>query len=129
MVDGKAPLDLIITAGDVQAALRKEHSSCAVAESAVRCFDLTGAVVSTRTAYLIRGTTAFRYEVPERIAREIVSFDRGGPFMPGSYKLLPPRKREERGNGTGHGPRNRAAGKLRHRVTEGLRARLHSVGR
>jgi hypothetical protein len=38
-------------------------------------------------AWIIKGNLAVKYEVPESVAREIVSFDRHHDFRPGEYQL------------------------------------------
>jgi hypothetical protein len=60
-----------------------------------RKFHLDGVIISRSTSYLVKGTIARRFKVPESVSREVVSFDRGSGFSPGTYELqrVPPSSR------------------------------------
>lgn len=88
VVDATKNVTFQVTAEDSRKGNRKESDNCALAEACKREYD--GAIISRHTAYLIKGTRATRYEVPEAVAREIVSFDRHHDFAPGTYKLNRP---------------------------------------
>lgn len=88
--DAKDPLSFTVTDTDAKA-VRKDHQKCAVAEACRREYDIDGVIISRSTAYLVKGRTATRYHIPQRVAIEIVSFDRGGGFAPGDYELRTPR--------------------------------------
>lgn len=121
--DAKRPMTIQVTPRDTRA-LPKDHRHCALAMACQRLDGINGALISMRTVYLVRGTVATRYEVPERVSREIVAFDRGGHFAPGIYTLLRAQKRNPRGSYTGKGKPNRGQGRLRHRPTSNIRPSL-----
>jgi hypothetical protein len=52
-----------------------------------RKFHLDGVIISRTKAYLVKGKKARRFDLPETVSREIVSFDRGAGFSPGRYEL------------------------------------------
>jgi hypothetical protein len=76
-----------VTAEDCKSGTKKGPSSCAMARAFERKYD--GAIISLTTSYLIKGDTAYRYNTPETVTREIVTFDRHKDFRPGSYSLRP----------------------------------------
>jgi hypothetical protein len=90
VVDGDADIILEVTGNDVKNSRRKAHDGCALAVGAQRQLDIRGVIVGVRTAYLIKENRAIRFNVPEHAAREIISFDRGASFEPGTYKLKKP---------------------------------------
>ena len=88
--DAKAGISVEVTRADERASQRKSHETCAMAVACKRTMKLDGVIISIKTAYMIRGTTATRFKVPERVSREVVSFDRGAGFEPGNYRLEKP---------------------------------------
>lgn len=130
VVNAKKDIPVDITKGDLKAASTKDHKACAMAEACKRHLPVDGAIISTRTAYLIKGDTATRYDVPEYAAREIVSFDRGAGFTLGQYALRKPAKRAAYGKGKRKQSWDRRPGKLKHRKakrTEGIRMALSAL--
>lgn len=85
--DAEKCAEIEVTAADGKNGERKSHKECAMAVACKRTFDLDGVLISVKTAYLIKGTVAKRYSLPESVSREVVSFDRKGGFAPGSYSL------------------------------------------
>jgi hypothetical protein len=96
--DADGDLTLCVTANDVKESKRKQHDGCALAVRMKREFEADGVIVGVNTAYVIKDKVATRYKVTERASREIVSFDRGASFEPGTYKL----KKPTRPLGEGH---------------------------
>jgi hypothetical protein len=127
VVDARADLIFNLRASDVKSAKAKKHDGCALAQACKRQCHVDGAIVSTRTAYLISGTKATRYYVPESVSREIVAFDRGAGFELGAYCLQKPYKYAPRGSGTGHGHPKRGAGRLKAQRSNGLREALSAL--
>lgn len=76
-----------VTQKDASSKAIKDHTGCAMAIACKRKFHLDGVIISRSVAYLIKGTRARRFKVPESISREVVSFDRGSGFTPGKYEL------------------------------------------
>jgi hypothetical protein len=88
--DAKKPLHIEVTRRDSNSAAVRNHKGCAMAVAAKRCLNLDGVVISRQRAYLIKGNIATRYSFPESVRKEIVSFDRGGGFDEGVYRLTVP---------------------------------------
>lgn len=87
VVDADKPADIEVTTADATAKGVKNHEACAMAVACKRKFHLDGVVISRSTAYLVRGNRARRFKLPPATAKEVVSFDRGGGFAPGTYRL------------------------------------------
>lgn len=88
VVDAKRAATITVTENDCAASKSKAPDSCAL--STAFCKKHDGAIISLAIAYLIDGDVAVRYRVPSAISREIVSFDRGHYFAPGTYRLSSP---------------------------------------
>jgi hypothetical protein len=95
VVDARKNLEIEVTESDCKYAQRKNAKDCAMARATKRQYD--GAIISSSSAYVIKGDTATRYKVPESLAREIVTFDRHNAFEPGDYHLKAPSPRERLG--------------------------------
>jgi len=100
--DAKAPLNIEVTRYDDTIATKKAHKGCAMAVACKRKLNLDGVIISVKTAYMIKGKKAIRFQVPEHVSREVVSFDRGGHFEPGSYKLIKPSRKLGEGHKSGN---------------------------
>lgn len=87
--DAKEPIEVEVTARDSSSAAVRNHDSCAMAVACKRATKASGVIVSMDIAYVIKGNDAIRYNVPQAVQREIVSFDRESKvgFAPGVYKL------------------------------------------
>lgn len=89
-----------------------------------------GVIISVYTAYLVKGKKATRYQLPQSVSREIISFDRGSKFYAGEYSLkvpsvpLGPQRRTGRSHGSGTG----SGLKRPHHLTKGIRSVLGSKG-
>lgn len=88
--DAHAPITIKVTTADDKSSRRREHDQCALAVACKRTRHVDGVIVSRTMAYLIKGRKATRYFVPMAAQKELVSFDRGGMFAPGVYKLETP---------------------------------------
>jgi hypothetical protein len=118
-----------VTSEDNRQSRKKDHAGCAMAVACKREAHAQGVIISRSVGYIIKYNKAMRFKIPESVAREVVSFDRGGGFTPGEYVMKAPTRHERLGfirgsHGGGHG---RTARKIRrqHR-TEGIRAVLGS---
>lgn len=87
VVDSKKPIVVSVTPEDNKFSKAKSHNKCAMARACQRQEHADGAIISVRSAYVIKGNVAFRYRVPESVSREVVSFDRKSGFSPGTYQL------------------------------------------
>jgi hypothetical protein len=88
--DAKEPITVEVTKTDTRSAKVKNHQACAMAVACKRMLKADGVIVSVVTAYVINGTVATRYHLPESVSREIVSFDRDAGFEPGIYEMNVP---------------------------------------
>lgn len=123
VVDATRDAHIEVTRGDCKGAKKGSPNSCAMARAFEREYD--GAVVSLSVAYLIKGSKATRYRVPNSVSREIVSFDRAKEFSPGEYHLRAPvtTERLESMHERNNAPKTkRYAAKRRNHKTAGIRA-------
>lgn len=127
--DAKRKVEITLRPQDNRYAIPQRADRCAMARACKRELGLDGALVSTAVAYLVKGKQATRYAVPERVSREIVSFDRNHEFAPGTYRLIPP----ETGQGIGRGHVKRTPRPAKRRVTAkrlstfGIRKRMNAT--
>jgi hypothetical protein len=124
--DATREITIEVTKRDASTAQARDHAQCAMAVACKRAMDLDGVIIAIKTAYLVKGTKALRYMVPESVQREIVSFDRGAAFAPGEYRLRRPEPStrigtEQRTGRNGGGTGGEQAAARRH-FTEGVRA-------
>lgn len=87
VVDAKRPATIEVTRKDATTKGVKNHAECAMAVACKRKFNLDGVIISRSVAYLVKGKNARRFKLPPATAKEVVSFDRGGGFEPGTYQL------------------------------------------
>lgn len=117
VADANRPIMVRVTPGDIRKADKKDPSNCAMACSFRRAgFD--AAIIHPTKAYLIKGTLAIRYHVPESVLREIVSFDRHADFKAGVYQLSAIYKTDKIGADTR--PSNRGSGKNKKAISRPL---------
>jgi len=90
IVDAKNKLTITVLAEDVAGAEPNKPEACAVARACVREYKVDAVAVFRGRAYLRQGPHVTRFCVPEKITRELISFDRARFFTPGVYTLLPP---------------------------------------
>ena len=88
--DAARDLSVEVTRRDLNSAKVRNHGLCAMAVACQRTEEADGMIISVNTGYIIKGKVAIRYRVPQSVAREIVSFDRGAPFAAGEYELKKP---------------------------------------
>ncbi len=87
VTDAKTNAFIEVTDADVKKSKLKNHKECAMAVACKRKFKLDGVIIAKSVAYLVKGNKARRFDVPESVSREVVSFDRGSGFSPGNYAL------------------------------------------
>lgn len=98
VIDAKKPLELHIIMDDIRKADRKHPDACAVANACYREIHATEARVHLGRVYV--KTTAdkwVRYITPKSLRQEIITFDRGGVFEPGTYVLHKPQPSHQLG--------------------------------
>lgn len=129
--DAKSNIKIEVTKQDDKMATRKAHKNCAMAVACKRKMKLDGVIISVGTAYMVKGDRATRFHLPERVSREVVSFDRGGGFDTGVYQLDKPCPSNRLGspnNSRGrHGSKEYTGKVKKHKVlTRGIRSVLGS---
>jgi hypothetical protein len=128
VTDAAKGLEIEVTKQDDKVSRRNDHAGCAMAVACKRELKLDGVIISRSVAYLVKGSEATRYDVPERVSREIVSFDRGGGFDPGTYRLKTPAIKIGSSHGSG-GAQKKSNGSLAgrfHHLTNNVRTTLNS---
>jgi hypothetical protein len=88
-VDAKLPVEVSVKAKDCSEAIKLNPSECALARAAKRELHADGVIIGISSSYVIKGKEAQRFDTPETVKREIVSFDRHQDFAPGEYYLRP----------------------------------------
>lgn len=88
-VDAHAPVYVSVNAKDCKDAQKLNPSECALARAAKRELHADGVIIGMSSSYIIKGNKAVRFDTPQSVAREIVSFDRHGDFATGDYHLIP----------------------------------------
>lgn len=131
VVDGKRPVRITITENDVAKGKTKDPAACAAARAALRTEACTEARVHLGRTYLkVKTETGrqhwVRYQTPDSIRSEIISFDRGADFTPGEYMLQPmsPANRLGAGRGSDTGrnkPRHKKIARTKHHQVSGVR--------
>lgn len=123
VLDAKRGTKVTVRPKDCENGVGKAANMCAIAKAAMRHYD--GAIISLSRAYLIKGTTAIRYKVPDHVTRELVVFDRAHNFEPGVYVLERPRVGNRLGEWRGSGPYKYRKGK---KPRKGVKAKHYTQG-
>jgi hypothetical protein len=95
LIDGKPVFDadkvvaVHITAEDCARGSKKDPEKCAVALALSRIPQCDESRVHLGCTYLRFGDKWLRYATPPSLKAEIISFDRGGGFYPGDFRLHP----------------------------------------
>lgn len=90
IVDGARKLTVHISSRDTKRGQTKSPASCAAALACKREVPkCTQARVHISRTYLKINGKWVRYATPPALRSEIVAFDRGAPFAPGTYALAP----------------------------------------
>jgi len=88
VVDSTRSIQIEITEQDTQLASRKDHGNCAVARACMKQEGTDAIVHISRVFLKMKNKDIWvRYIVKNDLRTEIVSFDRGGNFEPGIFKL------------------------------------------
>ncbi len=99
--DATKNLEIEIEKVDVVGSRKKDPMNCAAARALKREYKCPEAAVFSSRTYLKEKDHWVRYITPEAVTREIISFDRGSEFEPGSYELKKPSKMEKLGSHVG----------------------------
>jgi hypothetical protein len=129
VVDSSKKLTITITPKDVAKGNTKDPAACAAAQACMRQTGATEARVHLGRTYLKMEKKWVRFNTPEALRSEIISFDRGHEFQPGDYTLrpMPPSFRAKAGKRQGSataGARDRGS---KSRVPKKPRTKPHVV--
>src|SRR5437016_5510806 len=92
VVDAKNRLLIHVNDDDIKSARPQDAANCVVARACQREQAVDAVLVFPTRAYILQGTLATRFVVPESMTREIAVLDRGGKPMPGKFHFAPPTK-------------------------------------
>lgn len=125
--DATEPLFIEVTRPDIRMRDRKNPQKCALAEACKRELHVTEARAYLSRLYIRQRDHWLRYELPEPVRQEVASFDRGGGFSEGTYRIMPlsPSRRSGKSSQGGHG-NNRTGQKRQMTVRHVAGVRAHS---
>jgi hypothetical protein len=89
VVDADKPVTVHITPEDCARGSKKDPEKCAAALALRRVTACDESRVHLGCTYLRFGKKWLRYATPPSLKAEIISFDRGGGFYPGDFRLHP----------------------------------------
>lgn len=131
VIDGKKPVEITITEADVAKGKTKDPAACAAARACLRSDACTEARVHLGRTYLkVKAVTGrqhwVRYQTPDAIRSEIIAFDRGATFTPGTYTLKPMSPANRLGTPQGSDtsktrPKHKHVARIKHHVVSGVR--------
>lgn len=130
--DALEKVTLTITPQDVRFAKSKDPTCCAAARAARRLNGVSGVRIHLGRIFLKKGERWIRYKTPRSLRDEIISFDRGGGFAPGTYTLSPVQasgKLTGKATGGKWKAKSRGKGKKRSKphFVEGVRVRAAGI--
>lgn len=93
IVDAGAPIKIAILPEDIITSDRQEPNNCVMARACRRALHCEEVRVHLSRVFvrMKRGKQWLRYDTPRALRTEIVAWDRGGTFEPGTFILKPPR--------------------------------------
>lgn len=130
VIDATRSTMIEVTKAATKSKAVRNHQECALAVACKQKMKLDNVIISRSMAYLVKGKTATRYQLPETVSREVVAFDRGGAFAAGEYELKQPEAPNRLGSsrhlvgGEKH-TRDGSRGKAHH-LTANIRANLQA---
>lgn len=93
IVNATESITLVVNGSDVARSDHQESANCAVARACRRQLHAREVRIHLSRAYIRSNESNWvRYDVPRSMRAEIVAFDRGGRFSPGTWVLTPPRR-------------------------------------
>lgn len=107
VVDATKPLKITITKRDVTRGQTKDSGGCAAAQAIMREMHASAARVHIGRTYVKADDDKWmRFETPPSLRAEIIAFDRGGSFEPGTHVLKKLRPSHFTGKRQGSASRN-----------------------
>ena len=89
VVDANYKMAITVTKEDIANGDRKQPNACAVALACRRQFDADAAIVNLTRTYIEYPRRVVRFFTTQALRNEIVAWDQGGKFTPGTYYLRP----------------------------------------
>lgn len=86
--NGKQSILIHIDTPDIKKSIAKDPQKCPAATACYRELGCTDARVHVSRTYLRFNGHYARYHTSKRLRSEMIAYDRGGKFMPGTYELL-----------------------------------------
>jgi hypothetical protein len=132
--DATEPLWIEVTAQDVKQHRRRDPERCALAAACKRELHVTEARAYLSRLYIRYADHWKRYQLPETVRTEVATFDRGGGFSSGTYRIPPlsPTKqssgRNSKRDGNGNGKPKPMPKRPTHRDVHGVRAASPLMG-
>jgi hypothetical protein len=121
VIDAIKDVDLVITKRDTTESKKKDPANCAAALAGRREFKADVRVHITRTYVKdVKNKRWIKFVTPERIQKEIISFDRGASFEPGEYTLKAPFPSMKKGYSPNYSNKTSGRG-IKHRLTANIR--------
>src|SRR5437764_115466 len=90
VIDARNKLLVHVSGQDVAGAVPRDAANCVMARACKREQEVDAVLVFPTRAYILQGTLATRFAVPESTTREIAILDRGGRPAAGNYFFAPP---------------------------------------
>jgi hypothetical protein len=132
VINAKKPLMLNITPEDIKAARKHSPGNCAVAKACMREWKVKEVRVHLSRIYIrCNEKNWVRYHTPIPMRNEIISYDRGGEFMPSVFTVKPvsPSRRTGKRQGSSAGDVGRTHNNKKKRkpytVVKGVRVAAH----
>jgi hypothetical protein len=86
--DAAKPLEIVVMPGDIAKGDSKNPSNCVMAVAIKRQLHVVDTRVHLSRIYVRTAPDEWvRYAAPQSMRSEIIAFDRGGKFVPGSHTL------------------------------------------
>lgn len=127
VIDAKRALVLHITKSDVKRGNTRDPGGCAAAVALQRQLHCRAARVHLGRTYVETPHVWLRYFTPQSLRTEIVSFDRGGGFQGGEFRLPPMTPSKTLGRGRQEGSSTNQTNKRRRRHIHNVWHRLADV--
>lgn len=96
--DANEPLKITLTKADIKNGVPMDQRACAFAKGICRQEYAANAWVGISQAFVEWTDVVLRYDVPQSVARELVSFDRSHLAEVGEFHLSPPYPSHRLGN-------------------------------
>ncbi len=114
IINARAPITLTVNDKDIEGGDIKKPDQCAFARCCRRAAHAKEVRVHLGRVYIRTNNTNWvRFITPPSLRTEIIAFDRGGEFAPGSYTLPAPSKAKRTGKRQGSNKSTPRAGKKR----------------